>query len=485
MVLSSLSLSLPLSLSLKCFALFTNFPSSSSSSSLPSSLDNFDVKKALNGTFEANRGIDATLDAASDKYDDAKAALEEFKNEALSSSSLRCSPSAFTYINTDDNKKDKYLIELSVSIKVPSTYTVKGKRGTGSKQVNKYSTPDTERIVAKLEEAIEAKKEGRQRALTLVFAKFDKSRTLWQTASVATAMLDALGALAEVAKMPGMCRPTIEECEGRQPHVEIIQGRHPCLDLTHDGSDFIPNDISLGGNEGEGEGEAARARVLLLSGPNMGGKSTLLRQTCLMAILAQIGCFVPAQSCRLTPFDRIFTRLGACDRILSGQSTFFVELSETAAALRGATNRSIVIMDELGTYDMEEERERKRSNEREYRHDRYSSLFLFAHTSTSLLSPSLVLVLVLASCFLFLFLFFVIFLISFFLLLLLFFLLLLLLVVLLLGRGTSTFDGTAIAHAVVKYLVEKSGCLAMFATHYHSLLEDWKEEKSVSFFLAF
>ena len=80
----------------------------------------------------------------------------------------------------------------------------------------------------------------------------------------------------------------------------------------------------------------------------MQGKSTLLRQTCLITILAQIGCFVPAESCELTPLDRIFTRLGATDRILLNQSTFFVELAETAAALRGATRRSLAIFDELG-----------------------------------------------------------------------------------------------------------------------------------------
>ena len=126
----------------------------------------------------------------------------------------------------------------------------------------------------------------------------------------------------------------------------------------------------------------------------MGGKSTLLRQTCLIAVLAQIGCFVPAEECILTPFDRIFTRLGASDRILQGQSTFFVELAETAAALRGATRRSLCIFDEL-------------------------------------------------------------------------------------GRGTSTFDGTSIASATVKYLIEKNQCLTLFATHYHSLLEDWKNQTSV------
>lgn len=124
------------------------------------------------------------------------------------------------------------------------------------------------------------------------------------------------------------------------------------------------------------------------------GKSTLLRQTCLIAILAQIGCFVPAEECTLTPFDRIFTRLGASDRILLGQSTFFVELAETAAALRGATRRSLCIFDEL-------------------------------------------------------------------------------------GRGTSTFDGTAIASAAIKHLVERNQCITLFATHYHSLLEDWRNESFV------
>jgi DNA mismatch repair protein MSH6 len=120
----------------------------------------------------------------------------------------------------------------------------------------------------------------------------------------------------------------------------------------------------------------------------------LLRQTCLIAILAQIGSYVPAESCDLTPIDCIYTRLGASDRILLGQSTFFVELAETAAALRGATRRSLVIMDEL-------------------------------------------------------------------------------------GRGTSTFDGTAIAGATVKHLVERSQCLSLFATHYHSLLSEWEHEPMV------
>ena len=100
---------------------------------------------------------------------------------------------------------------------------------------------------------------------------------------------------------------------------------------------FIPNDVVLG-----------EPHALLITGPNMGGKSTLLRQTCLAAIMAQIGCFVAAESCRLTVVDRVFTRIGASDRILENKSTFFVELEETKAICELATTNSLVIMDELG-----------------------------------------------------------------------------------------------------------------------------------------
>jgi DNA mismatch repair protein MSH6 len=154
--------------------------------------------------------------------------------------------------------------------------------------------------------------------------------------------------------------------------------------------DYIPNSVTLGGTavSEKANGEEYLSKLLLLTGPNMGGKSTLLRQTCLIAIMAQLGCKVPADSCVMTPVDRIFTRVGASDRILAGQSTFFVELAETASILRAATEDSLCILDEL-------------------------------------------------------------------------------------GRGTATFDGTAIAHAVVDHLVRRVRCRTLFATHYHSLVDDW------------
>ena len=102
-----------------------------------------------------------------------------------------------------------------------------------------------------------------------------------------------------------------------------------------DGTSYIPNDVELGGFSSSTNSYIPR--MLLLTGPNMGGKSTLLRQTCLIVILAQLGCRVPAETCRLTPVDRIFTRVGASDRILAGQSTFFVELAETSLILKAAT----------------------------------------------------------------------------------------------------------------------------------------------------
>jgi len=114
--------------------------------------------------------------------------------------------------------------------------------------------------------------------------------------------------------------------------------RHPCISNLHS-TEFIPNDTFLGGEY---------PRIILLTGPNMGGKSTLLRQNCIAVIMAQVGCYVPAESFRLTATDRIFTRIGANDYIMRGESTFMVELTETSTILKHATAQSIVILDELG-----------------------------------------------------------------------------------------------------------------------------------------
>ena len=120
--------------------------------------------------------------------------------------------------------------------------------------------------------------------------------------------------------------------------LEFRELRHPCF-VSTGASDFIPNDINLGGDH---------ANITLLTGANAAGKSTVLRMTCVAVIMAQIGCFVPGEYARLSAVDRIMTRLGANDNIFAGKSTFFVELSETKRILSEATNKSLLVLDELG-----------------------------------------------------------------------------------------------------------------------------------------
>lgn len=175
--------------------------------------------------------------------------------------------SQWTYINTRPEARDKYLIELPVAISVPQDFYIKAKRGSGAKQVNKYRTAVVEGLVSDLETAIEMKKAGKERSTQLLFQKFDSLRTIWTAVAHATAMLDALGSLAYVSSMPDMVRPTILD-ETCSPTLHYRQGRHFCVDVTHDGGGFIPNDLTLGGCAST-DGKYP-PRVLLLSGPNMG-----------------------------------------------------------------------------------------------------------------------------------------------------------------------------------------------------------------------
>jgi DNA mismatch repair protein MutS len=149
------------------------------------------------------------------------------------------------------------------------------------------------------------------------------------------AQLDALLALAEVAARHGWTRPALDESD----RLIITGGRHPVVEAGLAGEPFMPNDCALGGDG---------PRLLLVTGPNMGGKSTYLRQVALIVLLAQAGAFVPAASAHVGLVDRIFTRVGAQDDIATGQSTFMVEMVETAAILHQATDRSLVILDEVG-----------------------------------------------------------------------------------------------------------------------------------------
>ena len=154
--------------------------------------------------------------------------------------------------------------------------------------------------------------------------------------AAAIATVDVLVSLSEVAAHQGYVRPQLEQGHG----LEIVSGRHPVVEYTLDGDVFIPNDAQLEADGG--------ARILLLTGPNMAGKSTYLRQVALITLLAQLGSFVPARSARIGLVDRIFTRVGAEDDIASGKSTFMIEMEETATILHHATQHSLIILDEIG-----------------------------------------------------------------------------------------------------------------------------------------
>ena len=194
-----------------------------------------------------------------------------------------------------------------------------------------------------------------------------------QRTAHALANLDVLIALAELAEENHYVCPEVD-FSGR---IEIQDGRHPVVEKVLRDSLFIPNDTILDGDEN---------RMAIITGPNMAGKSTYMRQVALITIMAQIGSFVPARSAHIGIVDRVFTRVGASDDLASGQSTFMVEMSEVADILKGATRNSLVILDEI-------------------------------------------------------------------------------------GRGTSTYDGMAIARSVVEYIADKKkiGCRTLFATHYHEL----------------
>ena len=154
-------------------------------------------------------------------------------------------------------------------------------------------------------------------------------------AGAVLAQVDVLGALAELAAKQGYCRPEMVEA----PVLEVEGGRHPVLDVMMPPGHFVPNDLTLGPDSG---------LVLLITGPNMAGKSTYIRQVALTAILAQMGGFVPAKSARIGVVDRLYARVGATDELGRGQSTFMVEMTETANILNNATAQSLIILDEIG-----------------------------------------------------------------------------------------------------------------------------------------
>jgi DNA mismatch repair protein MutS len=231
------------------------------------------------------------------------------------------------------NKVFGYYIEVTHThgAKVPDDYI----RKQTVKNAERYITPELKEYEDKVLRA-------EDRACDLEFELFTTLRDrvaadaprLVQAGSV-LAQIDVLAALAELAARQGYCRPELES----GPVLEIINGRHPVLDVLMAQGDFVPNDANLGPEGG---------MVLLITGPNMAGKSTYIRQVALTVVLAQMGSFVPAERARIGVVDRLFARVGATDELSRGQSTFMVEMTETANILNNATDRSLVILDEIG-----------------------------------------------------------------------------------------------------------------------------------------
>src|SRR6478609_541618 len=253
----------------------------------------------------------------------------------------------------------------------------------------RFTTPELKEYEAKVLDAQEKIVEIERRLFTeLRTAIAAEARPIRQT-SLALAEVDVLASMAFIAQNRGYCRPQFterptekdtEKPAAEAGELEIIEGRHPVLEqleLTGSNDRFVPNDLYL---------NSTSHGILLITGPNMGGKSTYLRQTALMVLMAQMGGFVPARSARLPVVDRIFTRIGASDNLARGRSTFMVEMTETAAILNTATPHSLVLLDEI-------------------------------------------------------------------------------------GRGTATYDGLAIAWAVIEYIHSTSRAKTLFATHYHELTE--------------
>ena len=292
-----------------------------------------------------------------------------------------------------NNGKDLFQIEIPESLlkmrELPKGYlfkthskSTKVKRFFSSQHVDKLN------MLAQAEQHL---KEVKADTTRMVFEQFDSRCDIYKRLVNIVRDLDCLISLAIVSSNTSdgstMCLPEVVDPSVDKSHIlELRSSQHPCIAriLQNEGKSYIQNDITLGGNH---------PSCILLTGPNMGGKSSLCRQTAIAIIMAQIGCYVNAEFAQITPVDRIFTRLGASDFIMSGESTFFVELDEAATVLNHATSRSFIILDEL-------------------------------------------------------------------------------------GRGTSTYDGTAIAYAVIQKLLNIRA-RTIFATHYHGLIKDFENDSRV------
>jgi len=238
------------------------------------------------------------------------------------------------------NKVFGYYIEITNSqkVKTPAHYI----RKQTTVNAERYITPELKEYEEQVLTADERAKQLEYELFVSLRERVQKEGRRLLATAASLAQLDVLASLAELARHRGYVRPTIVE----EPQLRIFDGRHPVLDITEAQGTFVPNDCACGGDDGT---------MLLITGPNMAGKSTYIRQVALITLMAQMGSFVPAREAKIGIADRIFARVGASDELSRGQSTFMVEMTETARILNTATARSLVILDEIGrgtsTYD--------------------------------------------------------------------------------------------------------------------------------------
>jgi DNA mismatch repair protein MutS len=271
-------------------------------------------------------------------------------------------------LRVEYNKVHGFYIEVThgQTDKVPDDY----RRRQTLKNAERYITPELKVFEDKALSAQDKALVREKLLYDLLLAELAPHIGTLQTISQGLAQLDTLNALTEHAQQHNWAAPQLVD----EPCINIIEGRHPVVEKQIER--FIANDCRL----------VNERRLLLITGPNMGGKSTFMRQVALITLLAYVGSYVPAASATIGPIDRIFTRIGATDDLAGGRSTFMVEMTESAAILNGATEHSLVLMDEV-------------------------------------------------------------------------------------GRGTSTFDGLALAWAIARHLIDSSRSFTLFATHYFELTQ--------------
>ena len=245
-----------------------------------------------------------------------------------------------TNLKVGFNKVFGYYLEVTAANKdkVPEDYI----RKQTLKNQERFITPELKEHEDEVLQSEERAIELERRLFEELRAGIAKSTARLQITANVLAHADVLASLSVLASQQGYCRPEMT----REPVFDVREGRHPVLDHLQPSGEFVPNDLRMGGSQG---------RVQLITGPNMAGKSTYIRQAALISIMAQMGSFVPASEARIGIADRVFARVGASDELGKGQSTFMVEMIETARILNTATRDSLVILDEIGrgtsTYD--------------------------------------------------------------------------------------------------------------------------------------